>query len=88
VWYAEGGVPYRHRDSYFKFGIINILELNVEKIIFIAIIAAALIYLIVRVYYKIKMLINLSNGKPGDSCCNCSSCPMSDQCGDKSDDIS
>ena len=69
--------------NYFKFGIINILDFNVEKIIFIAIIAAASIYLIVRVYYRIKMLINMSKGKPVDSCCGCSSCPMADQCEEK-----
>ena len=56
---------------------------NAEKIIFITIIVAASIYLIVRVYYRIKMLINMSKGKPVDSCCGCSSCPMSDQCGKK-----
>ncbi|MCL2154280.1 MAG: hypothetical protein FWH53_01310 [Leptospirales bacterium] len=52
-----------------------------ERIIFITIIASASIYVIVRVYRKIKVIINLSKGKKmGDSCCGCSSCSMSDRC--------
>jgi hypothetical protein len=56
-----------------------------EKIIFITIIVSASIYIIVRVYYRIKMIIQYSRGKksfahPADSCCGCSSCSVSDEC--------
>ena len=64
-----------------------------ERIIFIAIIVSASIYVIVRVYRKIKVIINLSRGKKifdpalskgkRGSCCECGSCPMSDRCEEK-----
>ena len=45
-----------------------------EKFIFIAIILVASIYVIVRIYYRIKIMINLSKGKTEDSCGECGSC--------------
>jgi len=54
-----------------------------ERIIFIAIIVSASIYVIVRVYRKIKVIVNLSKGEMRGSCCECGSCPMSDRCEEK-----
>ncbi|MCL1833416.1 MAG: hypothetical protein FWG49_02835 [Leptospirales bacterium] len=55
-----------------------------EKIIFISIIVSALIYVIVRVCRRIKVIVNLSKGDMTDSCCDCSSCSVSG-CGGKSE---